>query len=640
LRPVTPKGLDRVVQTCLEKDPDKRWQSAREVKHALDWVTLDDASRDLPERSAGTRRSLRLWQGATAVALLAAVAALVWAIRPAPAPTSELVRFQIGPPLGGTFETYVALSPNGQRLAFTATGADGIVRIWVRDLKSTEPRMLPGTEGAQSVIWSPESRHIAFGFRNQLKKIDVAGGPPQLLCEVGAPVGSGAWSREGIILFGSRGSGGLNRVQESGGGATLVTSPEGGFSSFPSFLPDGRHFLYFRRGPTLGIFAGSLDEKPEAQAVTPVLITNAGGAYVPASSLAKGHLLFIREGTLMAQPFDERTLTVTGDPVSIDRVATVNQYPVFSASANGRLAYRAGGQAANQRLTWFNREGKVLSTVGDPGWHEQLALSPDGRRAAYRDIAYSIGGDLWVMDLTRGVSSRFTSEGALGGFPVWSPDGNRIAFRSGIDLFQKPTTGDADATILLRFPAEDAATKNPSSWSRDGQFLLFTRTGTNTVDDIWVLPLQGNAQAVPFLQTQSSESQGRFSPDGHWVAYSSNESGRSEVYVRPFKLPGAAASPVGAKTQLSRDGGSSPAWNENGQEVIFRSPSAGAPTAVDVTPTATPFHVGIPKQLFSTPNVPWAVTADGKRFLVSMPPAQDVQAPVTVVLNWEAALKR
>ena len=248
--------------------------------------------------------------------------------------------------------------------------------------------MLPGTEGAQSAFWSPDSRYIAFGFRNQLKKIDLSGGPPQTLCEVEGPVGSGAWSQEGIILFGRRGVGGLNRVSEAGGAVVPVT--EGGFSGFPSFLPDGRRFLYFRRGPTLGIFVGSLDNKPEDQPTTPVLVTDVAARYVPASNPDTGYVFFVRDQTLMAQRFDERTLTLAGEPVAIDRVATVNNYPVFSASTNGRLAYRTGNPSTSRQLTWFTREGKPLSTVGDPGGHEQLALSPDGTRAIYRDVVSTL----------------------------------------------------------------------------------------------------------------------------------------------------------------------------------------------------------------------------------------------------------
>ena len=336
LSPMTPTGIDRVVQTCLEKDPDRRWQSAREVKHALDWVSLDArATPNQQERSKAGRRSLRLWQGATAAALTT-VGVMMWANRPpATTATAVPVRFEIAPPAGTIFETYVALSPDGQRLAFTATGADGIVRLWYRDLKSVEPRMLPGTEGAQSAFWSPDSRHIAFGFRNQLRKIDPSGGPPQTLCEVEGLVGSGAWSQEGVILFGRRGVGGLTRVSEAGGATAPVT--EGGFSGFPSFLPDGRRFLYFRRDPTPGVFAGSLDNKPEDQPTTAVLVTDVAARYVSASDPDTGYVFFVRDQTLMAQRFDERTLTLAGDAAAIDRVATVNNYPAFSASSNGRL---------------------------------------------------------------------------------------------------------------------------------------------------------------------------------------------------------------------------------------------------------------------------------------------------------------
>jgi eukaryotic-like serine/threonine-protein kinase len=633
LCPMTPEGIDRVVQTCLEKDPDKRWQSAREVKHALDWVSLD--ARVTPDQQAPTkasRRSLRLWQGATAAALVA-VGVMAWTNRP-PAPASAVpVRFQIAPPAGLTFSIYVALSPDGERLAFTATGGDGIVRLWYRDLKSVEPRVLPGTEGAQSAFWSPDSRYIAFGFRNQLKKIDPSGGPPQTLCEVEGPVGSGAWNQDGIILFGRRGIGGLNRVSEVGGAAVPVT--EGGFSGFPSFLPDGRRFLYFRRDPTPGIFAGSLDNKPADQPTTPVLVTDAAARYVSASTPGTGYVFFVRDRTLMAQRLDERTLTLAGEPVAIDRVATVNNYSVFSASSNGRLAYRTDNPGTSRQLTWFTREGKPDGTVGDLGGHEQLALSPDGTRAVYRDFASTVPGDLWMADLLRGTNDRFTSDRTLGGSPVWSPNGSHVAFQSGQDLYQKPSSGGGDAALLLKSQTQ----ANPTSWSPDGKFLLFTLYGANnTVFDIEVLTLDGQRKVSSFLKTQHNELEGRFSPDGHWVAYTSSESGRNEVYVRPFTPPGAERRTEG-KWPVSREGGNAPVWRQDGRELIFRSLS-GAPMAVDITLTATTFQAGIPKQLFSTPLVPWSVTRDGKRFLVSMPPLQDGPVPITIDLNWEAALKR
>jgi Tol biopolymer transport system component len=346
--------------------------------------------------------------------------------------------------------------------------------------------------------------------------------------------------------------------------------------------------------------------------------------------------MFVRDQTLMVQRFDERTLALAGDAVPIDHVATVNQYPVFSASANGRLAYRTASRATAQQLTWFTREGKAVSSPGERGAHEQLALSPDGSRAAYRDVAGTIAGDLWLADLSRGTSERFTFDRKLGGFPVWSPDGTRIAFRSALSILQKPSRGGGEAELLLKSDIQ----ATPTSWSRDDKFLLTTIIGSNnTLLDIAVLATDGDRRVSSFLKTQYNESQGAFSPDGRWVAYTSDESGRNEVYVRPFTPPGATPR-VDGKVRVSNEGGSAPVWPADGRELIFRAASSGAPMAVDVVLTATTFHAGIPKQLFATPPVPWSVSADGKRFLVSMPPPEDVQVPITIDLNWEAALKR
>jgi len=636
LCPAIPTGVDRVVQTCLEKDPDKRWQSAREVRHALEWLTADDVRRDHPSRAAGASRRVRLWQTATFVAVLAAAGTAIWVRRPAPSNTAESIRFQVLPPTDSVFSTYVGLSPDGQHLAFTVTGADEIVRLWVRDLKSLDARALPGTEGAQSIIWSPDSRQIAFGFANQLKRISIAGGPPQLVCEADSPVGSGAWSPDDIIIFGSRGgAGGVKRVSAAGGAPTPLTSLEGGTSSFPSLLT-GHRFIYYRRGPIEGIFVGSMDEAPERQATTPLLPSAYAAAYVSGAGSNDGYLFFVRDQTLMVQPFDEQTLKLGGDAVPIDRVATVNAYSAFSVSATGRLAYRSGARSTSRQLTWFDREGRRLGTVGDPAGHEQLALSPDGKRAAYRDDIGSVAGNLWLADLPRGVSEKLTVDRSLGGFPVWSPDGTRIAYRVVNDVAQKRTSGVGDAEVLLRSPTQTT----PTSWSRDGRFLLLTSIGAaNTQLDIDLLSMDGERRAVPFLQTQNSESQATFSPDGHWVAYTSNESGRNEVYIRSFTPPGSPASSAGARAKVSRDGGNSPVWRDDGGELIFRSASGG-PMAADITLTSAAVAAGNPRQLFATPAVPWDMTRDGKRFLVSMPAPGELPTPITIDLNWKAVLKK
>jgi Tol biopolymer transport system component/predicted Ser/Thr protein kinase len=637
LRPLTPKSLDRIVQTCLEKDPDRRWQSAREIAHALEWSGIAAGEAATTTRALASSRSLRTWQTAAVLAAIVAVGAIAWAVRPPPtAAVPDPVRFDVEAPKGTQFEIYVALSPDGRKLAFTAMSPDRVQRVWVRDLTDATARMLPGTEGAQSAFWSPDSRFIAFGSRSQLKRVDVSGGPPQTLCQVDWLVGSGAWSPQGMILFGSRGTGGLSAVPESGGTATPITSPIGGFSSFPSFLPDGRRFLYFRAGASAGIYAGSIDLPPDKQPTARVLATNTGAAYFSKSDGSGSYLLFLREGTLLAQPFDVEAMALTGNPIAIDRVANINQYPVFSASRSGALAFRTGGPTAVRRLTWFDREGKRLGTIGESASFDHLALSPDGTRAAYRDGPATVDGDVWIMDLVRGVSARFTIDRAPGGFPVWSPDGEQIAYRMGSQLFLKAANGAGEAEPLY----SPAPSGSPGSWTRDGRYLLFSTVGPTTSSDILALPLAGARQPAAVIGTGAAESQPKLSPDGHWLAYVSNESGRPEVYIRSFVTPGTAEPRTGGKWVISREGGSAPVWRGDGRELLFRDPINGSPVAVDVTLAPAKVTVGMPKLLFHTPPVPWAVTKDGARFLVAMPPEEYEQAPITVVLNWERLLER
>jgi len=561
-------------------------------------------------------------------------------------PVAEVVRFQVPPAAKTSFDVYLALSPDGRRLAFTATGAEGGSRIWLRDLDTLEARPLNGTEGAQSIIWSPDSRFIAFGQGQQLKKVDIAGGPPQTLCQSATTVGSGAWSPSGVIVFGGRGGGSIQQVSEAGGTPAPVTPPVGGFHTFPSFLPDGRHFIYFRSASgvpeKIGIYLGSLDSKPDQQNPTRLVATGFGAVYAADPKGGLGRVLFLRDGSLMAQPFDAARLALAGEAVPVaEHVGSTNQYGSFTVSRDGVLAYRTGGAGIIQ-LTWVDRDGKPLGPVGEPGSYISLAVSPDGTRAAVRRPGTP---DLWLLDLMRGVSTRFTFAPQLNDNPVWSPDGSQIVFRSNrssngkFDLYRKLSNGTGDDELLFRSDQD----KTPTGWSRDGRFLLYESVDPKTAIDLWVLPMEGDRKPIPFLRTEFNERLGAFSPDGRWIAYISTESGSREVYVRPFGPPGREGSSGAAtgKWQVSKGGAlaARPNWRADGKELYYRAPS-GALMAVEVTTSPT-FQVGASRRLFDLlGNLDADLPADTKRFLVGMPQQDAGPQTITVVLNWQAGLRK
>ncbi len=655
----TPMRVRVLLQRCLQKDPKQRLRDIGDARISLEEVLSgapDAALAGAPQAALPRWRRSVPWVAAAAFAI--ALAVLAWVhLRTSNAPVgiSDVVRFQISSdatlPAGGPF----AVSPDGRQLAFTVVGSDGATRLWIRALDSLEARPLltSGSSVIGPFFWSPDNRYIAFGDGPKLKKIDVADGGVETLCDVpGAIALGGSWNRDGVIIFGQA-TGPIMRVSASGGSASPLTirDPSRGEIShaFPSFLPEGRHFIYSRysdKSEATGLYVGSLDVLPEAQSSKPLLTADGGGIYVQSSDSDLGQLLFIRGGALLAQSFDARRLELVGEPVTVaDRVGIFRNYGLFSASTNRVLAFRTRAGGGNFQLTWFDPQGKAIGTAGEPSAQfPSVSISPDGARViASRFDQIPV---LWLTDLSRSTSTRFTfgSSYAVGG--AWSPDGTQIIFTSYRDgqynLYQKPASGLKDEKLLLRASSDR---KVPTDWSHDGRFLLYSIVSSQTKGDIWVLPIGGDKKPFPFLQTESNEQDGRFSPDGHWVAYVSDESGRDEIYVRTFSpdAPG-GASDSGGKWLISTGGGTEPRWRKDGKELYYVA-AGGKLMAVDVA-SATGFQAGAPKALFLVPvsgegalSPSWDVAPDGKRFLFPVPASGQDTTPFTVVLNWQAGLK-
>jgi Tol biopolymer transport system component len=652
-----PPALVRIVDRCLEKVPARRFQSTGDLAFALE--ALSSHTGPVPELTAAVReppvarRRDRLAWILVAVLAVVAVAALTFGAMTyfrRPPVAVEATRFFVSPPEGWSLAMLtqgtpaagpLAVAPDGRQVAFVARNASGGTLIWARSLDTLAAKVLVGTEGGASPFWSPDSRSLGFFADGKLKKIDIAGGPPVTLCDA-APGISGAWSRDGVIVFSPAGGTALQQVPASGGVPAPATALSEGETSHsrPAFLPDGRHFLY--RGNLSGVtvrapaFVASLGSTARTR-LTEVDSTNV--------VYSQRHLLFLRETTLMAQPFDPDRLATSGEPFPIaEHIQTFGNppYGFFSASDSGVLAYQTGTAAASAQLAWVDRTGKVLATVGKPAAYGDLALAPDGRRAMITLAAAQGGGDLWLLDLERdGLATRFTFEPASDQTPLWSPDGNRVIFRSNrtgtFDLYQKASSGAGGEDVLLA----DNGNKFPASFSPDGRFLLYQIGGGG---DLWVLPLSGEKKPFPFLRTPASENNGRFSPDGQWIAYASDESGRAEVYVAPFT---GSSGGSGGKRQVSTGGGSQPRWRPDGKEIFYVS-LAPNPTlmAAAVSAQGAAFDVGMAVPLFAvrppvTPGSYYQVSPDGKRFLVNMAPVVEAApTPITVVVNWTAGLKK
>jgi len=644
LNATTPPALDRVIRTCLAKDPDERWQTAQDLASELRWIAGGGSQAGTPAPVAPRRRSHErtAWIAAGVFALVAAgaIARLATLREPAREPT----RFSIPAPKDVTLQ-WPRLSPDGRTIAFVGIDPQGRRTVYVRPLNAFDATQLPGTEGVQRPFWSPDSRQLAFFANGQLKKIAVTGGPTQLLCTF--PGGSdGSWG-EGVILFDGRAIDPIRRVPDSGGVPAVATTADAAQhevgAGWPSFLPDGRHFIFVANdtnGP-IAIKVGSIDS-PET--------TRLADAESRVEFAAE-HVFYVTQQTLMARPFSSRKRAFTGDPFPVtDRMQTQTLgLANFSVSHTGDLAYSSEAQDLRTHLAWFDRSGKELDTIGEPRLYTDFALSPDETRVA-TSVAPSTGRNqlnesVWVMDVKRGVASRLTFGDEPRLWPFWSPDGTRVVYTSATKgglpnhLAHKLASGagdeqplgpEADGTILV------------TDWSADGkQLLLIALPPAGDNVDVVTMAADGRSAAVPFVHAPKPifASSGRFSPDGRWGAYQSHESGRNEIYVQSFP-------PSGSKWQISTSGGAVPMWTAGGKEIVYVS-SNDTFYAAAVKPTSNGFDVGTPVKLFqhrlahgARERNRWTITRDGQRLLLNtLPEAQNTQT-IQVVLNWAAGLQK
>jgi serine/threonine protein kinase len=540
LQPMTPPALDRVIKTCLAKDPDERWQGASDLCRELKWISEPGSQAGISAPVVPGRKLKRRlgWMAGATVVAIAVIAASALYLRRTPPTTTQVVRFNITPPERGSFSaspTFIAVSPDGSKLAFVANQ-----QLWIRALDSSTAQPLPGTETAAEPFWSPDSRYVAFLADGKLKKIAITGGPAQTLTDApgvpGSPSSSdlGTWSRQGVVLFTAI-DGTLNRVPESGGIPMPVTTLDASRTErahlWPQFLPDGKHFLYFAltsKTENHAIYVASLDSKERK------LLLNASSnpVYVP-----PGYLLFNRGGTLMAQPFDAERNQLTGEAVPIAEglefsTNLTGARAAFSASDNGVLAYRTTLRAAHLTMVWVSRNGAEQPLSAPPHTYVLPRISPDGKRVA-AGIEES-DSQIWLYDLGRDTLTRLTFEGTVNVDPVWTPDGKRIAFKGAENrLFWQPADGSGGMEALTS--SELSVNNVPGSWSPDGQGLAFTQDAA-PLRNIWILALKDRKPQL-FVRSPSYETAPQFSPDGHWIAYDSRESGRDEIYARPY--PGA-----------------------------------------------------------------------------------------------------
>jgi Tol biopolymer transport system component/predicted Ser/Thr protein kinase len=654
LQPLTPPALDRVVKTCLAKDRDDRFQTAHDLLLQLRWIAEGGSAAGLPAPVVAHRRNRE-----RAAWIAFAVAALLWTATLVPAwwyfhtpPDDRQIQFSVATPdtptTAGAYSP--AISPDGRLLAFVAPPSPGAGNVlWVRPIGDLQARPLAGTEGAGSPFWSPDSRYLLYAGGGKLMKVDVAGAPPQKLCDVVNFLGA-SWNRDNAIVFAIGGGlaaqsvgGALYQVPASGGAPTEIARPDRTAQHtaymWPAFLPDGRHFLYLAWSNEPGkraVYAGSLDGG------SPTLLVEAESMALYA---APGFLLYQREGSLLAQAFDPAHLRLSGEPVRVgDNVifSRTNGRSAFTVSDTGVLAFRVGvAGAAIADLAWVSRAGKPLGTAGDAGEYTQVRLSPDEKRAVVmRTESTGSKIDLWTTDLSSNITSQLTFENTSTSDPVWSPDARAVAFESiakGRRDFYQQVVGARESTLAFESPDDP---KWLDDWSADGKFLLFH---LNVPSKLYAVPLSGDRKPLLLAQTQRMFDSAHFSPDSKWVSYNADESGQYEVWVASFPA-------FDNRRQVSAHGGGQARWRADGKELFFLTPDGqmmSVAIASDVKSGTLEFKA--PTPLFVSPIArpsmtvdQYDVARDGQRFLFVRPRREQnaFLPPITVVVNWQAGLKK
>ena len=598
-----------------------------------------NAPHPAPRSSSRLHRALPWALGITTIVFVAIATCLMFLPK---APQPDVMRFSIPPPentdlvSGGD----VSLSPDGHALIFVAqSGPDKTPGLWLRRLDNLTSEPVPGTEGATLPFWSPDSQEIGFSAEGKLEKVAAAGGPPQTLCTLTSPGAAATWSRDGVILLSIHG--GLYRLPDTGGTPTLVAAPdsarhESGYW-FPQFLPDGRHFLFEASIGVNGEYmleAGTLDSK----SVKSLAQVTSDALYAP-----PGYLLYLNQGTLMARPFNARTLRLSGPATAIaQNVGEIQDYDFgfFSVSPAGVLAYQTGhDEASISQMAWFSRAGQKLGTVGQPDIYAAPALSPDGTRVAVAMGNYG-ERDIWVFETRRGTSSRLTFNPADDFDPAWTPDGTRILYSSDrngqIDIYQKDANGLGSTQPVFQSKGQAKALDDLSA---DGRYAIYDNAGSSTSKQLWVLPLFGQRKPFVFVQGGYGALSARFSPNGRYVAYASNETGRLEVYVQTFPQQT-------GKWEISTSGGAEPMWRRDGKELFYLAPGDKL-MAVSVSTDSDAFQPGIPRELFQAQLPPisywrnfYVASPDGQRFLMLVPASKARNEPITMVVNWPALLKK